>query len=227
MPDGMPESGGGLAGEGAARSVGDGAGDDQRQPPSAVLEIRLDGIDGGLGVERVENGFQQQQVRAAFRQSAHGRGVGVRQFLKAGVAEAGPVHVRREGGGAVGGAERAGNEAGLFRRGLCVGSLTGQDGAGPVQVMDVVLQFVIGHGDGRGIEGIGADDVRAGVEKRAVYGPDDSGLRERQQVVVALQLTAVPGKAFAAKISLLQAVGLDHGAHGPVQQQDALFQQVA
>ena len=110
---------------------------------------------------------------------------------------------------------------------ICIGNLPGQHGAAAVQFVGPVRQFVIGHGDGGGIEGIGADDIGARVEERAVYGRDDSRLCERQQVVVALQFTTVPGKAFPAIIVFLQAIGLDHGAHGPIQQQDAFLQQAA
>ena len=114
----------------------------------ALLEICLDGVEGGLGVEGVEDGLQQQDVRAAFHQSLRRRDISIRQFHKADIAETGPVDVRRDGSGAVGGAEHAGDETGLFRRGPCVGSLAGQDRAAPVQFMDVILQFVIGHGNG-------------------------------------------------------------------------------
>ena len=148
MPYRMPEGGVGLARESTARGVGNGAGDDQRQTLPALLEIRIDGVERGLGVEGVEDGLQQQDVRAAFHQSLHSRDISIRQFHKADIAETGPVDVRRDGSGAVGGAEHAGNETGLFRRGPCVGSLAGQDRAAPAQFMDVVLQFVIGHGDG-------------------------------------------------------------------------------
>ena len=46
-----------------------------------------------------------------------------------------------------------------------------------------------------------------------------------QQFVVALQILAVAGEALAAEIRLAQLVALDHGAHGAVQDQDALAQQ--
>ena len=60
-----------------------------------------------------------------------------------------------------------------------------------------------------------------------MYVPDNAGLRQRQQVVVAFQVATVPGEPVAAVIGLLQAAGLDYGAHGPVQQQDAFLQQAA
>src|SRR3546814_19640229 len=47
----------------------------------------------------------------------------------------------------------------------------------------------------------------------------------RQQFVVALQVFAVVGEALAAEIGLAQLVALDHGAHGAIQDQDALAKQ--
>ena len=49
--------------------------------------------------------------------------------------------------------------------------------------------------------------------------------REQQQVVVALQVVSVIGKARAAIVGLLQVVSLDHRAHCTIQNQDALFEQ--
>ena len=54
---------------------------------------------------------------------------------------------------------------------------------------------------------------------------DDVRLRQRQQVVVALLVADVGVKAFAVVVTTLQAMSLDHGAHGPVQNQDALIEQ--
>src|SRR3546814_16412776 len=48
---------------------------------------------------------------------------------------------------------------------------------------------------------------------------------QRQQFVVALQVFAVVGEALAAEIGLAQLVALDHGAHGAIQDQDALAKQ--
>src|SRR6185312_12041977 len=49
----------------------------------------------------------------------------------------------------------------------------------------------------------------------------------RQQIVVAFQVAPMAAKALAAKAALIQLVLLNHGAHGAVEQHDALFQQAA
>ena len=51
---------------------------------------------------------------------------------------------------------------------------------------------------------------------------DDLRPGEGEQVVVPGELVVVIGIERAAKVGLAQPVALDHGAHGPVQQQHAL-----
>ena len=57
--------------------------------------------------------------------------------------------------------------------------------------------------------------------------PMTSGRVRQQQVVVALEVVRVVGEALAAIVGLDQAVALDHGAHGAVEDEDALREQVA
>ncbi len=45
-----------------------------------------------------------------------------------------------------------------------------------------------------------------------------------QQVVVALQVTRPVAETLAAVVRFAQLVALDHGAHGTVQEQDALLE---
>ncbi len=52
---------------------------------------------------------------------------------------------------------------------------------------------------------------------------DDLGLGEHEEIIVAFHVVARPvGKAGTAIVGLLQFVALDHGAHGPVDNEDAL-----
>ena len=64
--DGVPEGLHRLARKRAPALVGDGERHHQRQPPARLLEAGLDGEEGRLGIERVEDGLQQQQVRPAL-----------------------------------------------------------------------------------------------------------------------------------------------------------------
>ena len=77
----------------------------------AFLRHLGDGADRGLGVERVEDGLDQQRVDAALDQAAHLFGVGGAQFVEGDGAEARIGHVGRDRGGAVGRTDGAGDEA--------------------------------------------------------------------------------------------------------------------
>ena len=52
---------------------------------------------------------------------------------------------------------------------------------------------------------------------------DDVRLAEYQQIVVAFDITRVVFEPRAAIVRLLEVIALDHGAHGPIQNQDALL----
>ena len=73
-----------------------------------------------------------------------------------------------------------------------------------------------------GVEGVGLEDVGAGFQIGAMDVGDDIRARERQEIVVALEIAAVILETLAAEIRFLELARLDHGAHGAVQQQDAL-----
>ena len=75
------------------------------------------------------------------------------------------------------------------------------------------------------VEGVGLEDVGAGIEVGRVDVVDDLRLRQRQEVVVALQIVRPAREAFAAIIFLGELVALDHGAHGTVQDQDSLLEE--
>ncbi|MNL03783.1 hypothetical protein D3C87_1243310 [compost metagenome] len=115
MGHGVPEGFGGLARQGAAGGVGDGAGNHDRQFDAQFFEHALHGEDRRFGVEGVENGFDQDQISAALDQAFGGFGVVFHQFIKGDVAVAGVVDVGRQRAGAAGRAEHAGDEARLGR----------------------------------------------------------------------------------------------------------------
>lgn len=56
-------------------------------------------------------------------------------------------------------------------------------------------------------------------------GEDELGSAQVEQIVIALQFPAMgAGMAFRMKIPLIEARGLQHRAHRPVEQQDAFGQ---
>ena len=73
-------------------------------------------------------------------------------------------------------------------------------------------------------EGVGLDDVGAGLEKAAVDVADHLRLREREEVAVVEQVLLRVLEALAADVRFLHAVGADGGAHRAVDDGDAVFQ---
>src|SRR4029077_4443244 len=51
---------------------------------------------------------------------------------------------------------------------------------------------------------------------------DDVRLRQIERIVVQAQISRMMGELLAAVIGLLEMPRLDHGAHGAIEQQDAL-----
>ncbi len=67
---------------------------DHRHPEAQLVEQRLDGEDGGLGVEGVEDGLDEQDVRAALDQAATGVRVRPHELVPGDVPGARVVDVR-------------------------------------------------------------------------------------------------------------------------------------
>ena len=103
-----------------------------------------------------------------------------------------------------------------------VGGRAGQGRRGPVELVAVVLEAVVGLGDAGGGERVGADDVGAGREVLAVDVTDDVGLGQREDVGVALEVVVVAGERLAAVVVLAELVALDQGAHRAVDHEDPL-----
>ncbi|MNK92639.1 hypothetical protein D3C87_1127690 [compost metagenome] len=221
VPEGLDR----LAGQDAAGGVGHGARDHHRQAHAALLEDFLGREDGGLGVQRVEDGFDQDDVYAAIQQAVELLYIRDAQFVEGDVARAGVVHVGRDRRRLGLRAQRAGHETRLVGRAVGVTGLARQLGRLQVQFVGQFRQVVVALRDGGGAEGVGLDDVGASFQVLAVDLGDHIGPHQGQQLVVALHVLAVAGEALAAEVRLAQLVALDHGAHGAVQDQDALAQQ--
>ena len=224
VPDGVPEGLGHLARQGAPGRVGDRAGDDDRPAPALLLEERLDGEDRGLGVERVEDRLDEDEVAAAVDEPAGRLEVGRDELVVGDVAGTGVVDVRGDRRRARRRAERPRDVArpvgGALRH--RVGLAAGQRGGLEVELVGELLHAVVGQRDRVGVEGVGLDDVGAGLEVLAVDAGDDLGLRQGQQVVVALHVARPVGEALTAVAGLVGPVPLDGGAHRAVDDHDPL-----
>ena len=223
----IPEGFCGLPRQRAPGGVGDGSGNHHRPAPAGLVEEVFDGEQRGLGVQRVEHRFNEQDVGAAFDQAGDRLDVVADQFVEVHIAVARVVDVGRDRRGAAGRAEHAGDEARLARvgGGKFVAKFAGQPGALEVQFVDDLGQVVVGLRNGSGVESAGFENVGTGFQVFAVDAADDRGLGQHQQVVVAFEVVRVIGEARAAVVGFLQTVALDHRAHGAVEDEQALLEQ--
>ena len=222
VPHRIPERFRQLAGQQAAGFVGDGARDHHGHVDAALLGDFRDRVERRLGVQRVKNGLDQQQVGAAVEQAVDLLAIGLAQIVEGDGAIAGIGDVGRDRGGAVGRAQRAGDEARLaVLGGDALGGGAGQFRAVAVELIGEVRHVVVGLRDrGRG-EGVGGDDVGAGAQISGVDVLDRLRLGQDQQIVVAADVAVKIGKARAAERGLVILQALDHGAHGAVEHQNA------
>jgi hypothetical protein len=220
--DREPERIEGLTRQRASRAVDDRSGDAEREPDAPLLEDLLDGDDRRLGVQRVEDGPDQQELDAPADQAAPLLAVGGPHLVEADRPVGRIVHVGREGQGLVEGSERPGREARPLLRGPLLGCPAGDLGGGPVHLVGEVLEPVVRLRDRAGREGVRRDDVRPGLE----IGPMDveHELRpgQRDDVVVPLQVPRVVGEPTAAEVRLLQTGLLDRRPLGALEDEDPL-----
>ena len=101
MPHRSPESRRCLAAEEPSRAIGDRARDHHRDGKAASIENIRYGGDRRFGVERVEDGLDEEQVGTAFDQTLHLLGIGAAQVIEGDGAKAGIGYVGRDRGGAV------------------------------------------------------------------------------------------------------------------------------
>ena len=169
---------------------------------AGLLEDAFDGVEGGLGVEGVECGLDEEDVRAAVEQAACGFGVGGDKLVEGDVAVAGVVHVGGDGERLVGGAEASGDEAGLvgIAVGVVVGDFSRQSRRFAVYFVHAVLEAELGEAVAGGGEGVGGENVGAGVEVLALDVADEVGLGEDQNVYAALEVVVVGGELVASEV---------------------------
>ena len=227
VADAVVEGADGLAGQGAARGVGDRDGNHHGQAYTGFVKDALDGEQGGLGVERIEDGFDQQRVHAGGNQGAHLFRVGGDNLIPGHGAEVGPVDVGGHRERAVERSDGTRNEAtpsGRGGGGLGRGAAGAGDGGG-VQLRDQRLQMVVGLGDRGGVEGVGFNDVGAGGKVLGMNLFNHIRPGEDEQVVVALEVVWMAGETRAAEIRLGEVPALDHRAHRAIKHHDPLAEE--
>ena len=208
VPHRIPERFRQLARQQAAGFVGDGARDHHGHINAAFASDFGDGVERSLGVQRVEDGLDQQQVGAAVEQAIDLFAIGLAQIVKGDGAIAGIGYIRRDRRGAVGRTQRAGDKARLAVFGAYpLGSGAREFGAIAIELIGEVRHVVVGLRDrGRG-EGVGRDDVGAGAQIIGVDIFDRLRLGQDQQIVVAADVAVKIRKTPATKRSLVISAG--------------------
>ena len=191
-----------------------------------VLEVLVDREQRRLGVERVEDGLDQQQVGAAFDQRLDLLVVGGAQLLEVDVARARVVHVGADAGGLGRRAEGAGDEARLVRAWRTCRRRRAR--AGPRRGSS--------RAPGRPCR---SRPARSWWRRRCWSRscrrrrPGSlRGCRGSRRAASGLSSSLLPFtslwmvlEALAAVLRLAQLEALDHGAHGAVEDGDALLEQ--
>ena len=228
MRDRVPESLRRLSGEQPAGAVGDGAGNHDRQADAELIDDVRAGEDRRLGVERIEDRLDEQDIDAAFDQSTHLLSVSDAQLIERDGAEAWIEHVGRDRRGTVGRTNGAGNETRTAI--LVLGNLrrmAREARAFEIELVGDLRHAVVGLRDaGRG-EGVGRDNIRAGAEIGEVNGANRVRTTQIEQIVVAAHL-AVPGVETRAPITaFVETKRLNYRAHCAVEHQNALSGETA
>ena len=192
------------------------------------FKIFVDGEKRRLRVQRVENRFDQQDINAAFHQAARLFVVNLAQFVEGDAARGGAIHILRHRGRAIGRPHRSSHQkmpAGM-RRFKFVGDLARDFRARDIEFMNVMFEAVIERGNRVRVECVGLDDVGAGFEILALNRLHDLRLRDIQHVVILPQVPRVLQELGAAKRRFVKLLRLDHRAHGAIQNDDPLLQEI-
>ena len=216
--DRSPECFDGLPGEVAAAPVDDRHRHEERK-------LRRDFHHCGyrrLRIERVEHRLDQQDVGAALLETACCLRVSVAELVERNLAVRRVVDARRKRKRHVGGAEGPGHESVL----VMVGGGAREPGAFQVHFVDVLFESVVGLRHARRGEGVGGDDVGAGLEVFAMHLRDELRLRQAEDVAVVAQRLGVIAEPLAAKLLVGETFVLQHHAHRAVEDYDPLLKKL-
>ncbi len=160
----IPEGFRGLAREVAPRQISDGPRDHNGQFNAQFVKYLLHSKARRLGIQSIEDRFDQQHIRPALDQALRLLRVGIDKRVERYIAKAGIVHIGRYGGRPVGRPHGASNKSWLLRRlrRPRVSRGTGKFRRFDVQLICQVLHPIIGLRDRGTVERVRFQDVRTG-----------------------------------------------------------------
>ncbi len=227
VADAVPEGFDRLARQGSARGVDDRPGDDDRKTFAQLVEEVREGRDRCLRVERVEDGLDQEDVRAALDQTRRRFAVGDLELRPGDAPGRRVLDVRAHRGSLVGGSERAGDVARTVGPDPFggVGGGPGEPGGRDIELANRRrIEAIVRLGDTRRGEGVRGDDVRARLEIGLVRGADRRRLGQAEEVGVAAQVAWMIAEALTAEVGLAEPVDLEERAHRSVEDDDPVTQ---
>ena len=213
-----------LTGQGTSRAVGNRYGKHQRNLTAHSRHRFLGRINGSLGIQRVENRFDKQQVHAPLNQRLHLFLIGRSQLVKSQRPITGIVHVGTHRTGLVRRSHRTGHPTG-FVGSKCrkaIGSPACDACGLQIDFTATVLQMIVGHGNALGTECIGFDNVRSGLKIGFVNLLNQIRTGNAKHIIVAFHLSGQVTEPFSTKIIFCQMIALNHRTLGSVQNQNAL-----
>ncbi len=169
----------------------------------------LDGEDAGLNIASVLAGFQEKEVCAAFDEAACLLAIIILKLFK--------INAAGDADGFCGGTHGTGHEPRLCGGGELVSRLARQFSGNAADFAGASAEAVFRENDRSAAEGVGFDDVRAGLEIFPVDREHNLGLADDEILVATFELRAA--EIRCSEIRLLQ-----HGAHRAIQNQDAFAQ---
>ena len=215
----------------------------------SCIEHFADGDQRRLGVQRVEDRLDQQQIYAARNEGAHLLRVGGLDLIERDHPEARiigigrvrerhgqrPDRSRHESLTRGRGPDTIGPFAALPRRLLVdvpsqvvekriVDDLLVERGILPAAVLPRIVDKEFALRDAGRAEGVGLDDVRASLEKAAMDVADHLRLRQREEVTVVQQVLLRVLEALPADVRFRHAVGADRRAHRSVDDGNATLE---
>ena len=208
----------GLPREVAPAPVHGGEREPKRQLASLRAEDVVDRDKRCLGVQRVEDRLDHQQIDAALDQGLHLLEIAGPDLLESHGSIGRVFHPRREREGGLGGPDRADHEArllGCSRRPL-VADAAGEPSACEAHLGSEILESIIGLTERGRRESVAGDEIGARVEVGVVNIPNDIRSSQIEQVGIAGERPGMIAEALAAVGVLTAHAALNQHAVRPV-----------
>ena len=169
----------------APRQVGQRQRDHQREIAAKLALELFHRHDRGLAIERVEHGFDKDEIGPALDQRAALVDIDRDDFVEGNFAKTRVLDIGRQRQRLVGRPHRPRDKA-RYAIGARVDRLADDTRCGDIDLMDQVLCPVIRLADPVGVEGVGGEDMRACIDIAVADRPDHLRLGQVDEVVIAL-----------------------------------------